>query len=85
MADWLDLPFDDDPAPATAAPAPGPLTVSELSARLKSAIERSFASVLVEGEISNFRPSLLHAQGRRRADPRGDVPHERPPAHVPAR
>jgi exodeoxyribonuclease VII large subunit len=55
MADWLDLPFDDDPAPATAAPAPGPLTVSELSARLKSAIERSFASVLVEGEISNFR------------------------------
>ena len=34
-----------------------PLSVSELTARLKQLLERSFASVLVEGEISNYRPA----------------------------
>lgn len=32
----------------------GPVTVSELNADIKSVIERSFASVWVEGEITNF-------------------------------
>ncbi len=33
-----------------------PLTVSELTTRVKSALEARFASVWVEGEISNFKP-----------------------------
>jgi exodeoxyribonuclease VII large subunit len=33
-----------------------PLTVSELTARVKNALEARFASVWVEGEISNFKP-----------------------------
>src|SRR5258707_14311676 len=41
------LPFGDE-----AAPDRGPLSVSELSARLKALVERGFGSVLVEGEIS---------------------------------
>src|SRR5688572_30060630 len=51
MENWLDLPFDDEPAPG-----PRPLSVSELSARLKTAVERLFGVVAVEGEISNCRP-----------------------------
>ncbi|MCX7018732.1 MAG: exodeoxyribonuclease VII large subunit [Candidatus Sumerlaeota bacterium] len=34
-----------------------PLSVSELTARLKAFIERQFADVFVEGEISNLRPA----------------------------
>jgi exodeoxyribonuclease VII large subunit len=44
------LPFGDE-----AAPDRGPLSVGELSARLKALVERGFGSVLVEGEISNCR------------------------------
>jgi exodeoxyribonuclease VII large subunit len=58
MTDWLELPFDDeDDGPgATPTPAPAaPLSVSELSLRLKTTIERGFTGLTVEGEISNFR------------------------------
>src|ERR671933_513957 len=34
-----------------------PLTVSELTSQVRGAIENRFASVWVEGEISNFRPA----------------------------
>ncbi|MBA3241223.1 MAG: exodeoxyribonuclease VII large subunit, partial [Acidobacteria bacterium] len=34
-----------------------PLTVSELTAQVRGALENRFASVWVEGEISNFRPA----------------------------
>lgn len=37
-----------------------PLTVSELTAQVRGALENRFASVWVEGEISNFRP---HSSG----------------------
>ena len=50
MTEWLDLPFDDQPA----APPP-PLSVSEVTARLKACIESRFGMVHVEGEISNCR------------------------------
>jgi exodeoxyribonuclease VII large subunit len=49
---WRSLPFDDAPTPG---PARGPLTVSELTALLKRHIEGRFASVVVEGEISNCK------------------------------
>jgi exodeoxyribonuclease VII large subunit len=52
MSDWQDLPFDDGPAPG---PAP-PLTVSEVTTRLKQLVEGRFGAVHVEGEISNCRP-----------------------------
>ena len=51
MTEWLDLPFDDQPAPP-----PPPLSVSEVTARLKACIESRFGMVHVEGEISNCRP-----------------------------
>lgn len=44
------LPFGDD-TPRSSAP----LSVSELSARLKATVERGFGNVLVEGEISNCK------------------------------
>src|SRR5690349_8448199 len=44
------LPFGDE-----AAPDRGPLSVSELSARLKALVEGGFGCVLVEGEISNCK------------------------------
>ncbi|HET9272353.1 MAG TPA: exodeoxyribonuclease VII large subunit, partial [Vicinamibacterales bacterium] len=50
MTEWLDLPFDDQPA----SPPP-PLSVSEVTARLKACIESRFGMVHVEGEISNCR------------------------------
>ena len=50
MTGWLDLPFDDQPA----SPPP-PLSVSEVTARLKACIESRFGMVHVEGEISNCR------------------------------
>ena len=53
--DWTGLPFDDEfderPGPRLA-----PLSVSELTAQLKHLVEHEFASVTVEGEISNCRP-----------------------------
>jgi exodeoxyribonuclease VII large subunit len=50
MTEWLDLPFDDQPA----SPPP-PLSVSEVTARLKACIESRFGMVHVEGEISNCK------------------------------
>ena len=51
MTEWLDLPFDDQPAST-----PPPLSVSEVTARLKACVESRFGMVHVEGEISNCRP-----------------------------
>lgn len=51
--DWQGLPFDaehDEPRPTRR-----PLSVSEISARLKTAVESAFTGLLVEGEISNCR------------------------------
>ena len=45
------------PSDAVRDEAQKPLTVSELTGRLKHLLERSFATVLVEGELSNFRPA----------------------------
>jgi exodeoxyribonuclease VII large subunit len=53
MTEWQPLPFDDDEAPASAANRP--LSVSELSARLKRLVEGAFFGIAVEGEISNCR------------------------------
>jgi exodeoxyribonuclease VII large subunit len=53
MTEWQPLPFDDDEAPASAAGRP--LSVSELSARLKRLVEGAFFGIAVEGEISNCR------------------------------
>jgi exodeoxyribonuclease VII large subunit len=55
MEDWLDLPFDDAPIEDEPASPPRPVSVSELSARLKSTVERTFTGLAVEGEISNCR------------------------------
>jgi exodeoxyribonuclease VII large subunit len=51
MDEWLDLPFDDTPPSRPARP----LSVSELTARLKAVVEGAFGIVTVEGEISNCR------------------------------
>ncbi len=50
MADW-GLPFDDP-----MEDAPGPLSVGDLTARLKTLIEGGFSTVEVEGQVSNHRP-----------------------------
>jgi exodeoxyribonuclease VII large subunit len=56
MEDWLDLPFDDIPIEDDVPARPAhPLSVSELSARLKGTVERAFTGLAVEGEISNCR------------------------------
>jgi exodeoxyribonuclease VII large subunit len=67
MASLFDLPFEhperepSKPAqPPAAAPAPAPraaapLTVSELTADIRSALESGFPDVLVEGELSNCK------------------------------
>ncbi len=57
--DWHILPFDDfDDVPAK-APTPrrpaGPISVSELTTRLKNQIESEFGAVHVEGELSNCK------------------------------
>lgn len=59
--DWHVLPFDDfdDDLPAKKPAAPrrpaSPISVSELTARLKQQIESEFGTVLVEGELSNCK------------------------------
>jgi exodeoxyribonuclease VII large subunit len=67
--DWHVLPFDDfgEPAPKTPAGAlaearqgpqrakADPLSVSELTARLKHTVESTFNGVAVEGELSNCK------------------------------
>ena len=49
MASFLDSLFDDEERQ--------PLSVSELTAQVRGALELRFGSVWVEGEISNFHPS----------------------------
>lgn len=67
MAERLGLPFDDDPevprSRGPEVPEPRgpevpevPLTVSELTTRLKGLVEGSFGRVEVEGQVSNHRP-----------------------------
>lgn len=59
--DWHVLPFDDDDAVPVRPPAaarrtpPGPMSVGELTARLKNQIESAFGSIAVEGELSNCK------------------------------
>jgi exodeoxyribonuclease VII large subunit len=64
MADWIGLPFDDDePQEMAAAPdaAPaGPLSVGDLTARLKELVESGFSKVEVEGQVTGHRP---HSSG----------------------
>src|SRR5688572_26183018 len=63
MADPQGLLFGDhEPHEATSQPkAPeGPLSVGELTARLKSLVEAGFARVEVEGQVSGYRP---HSSG----------------------
>ncbi len=62
MASLFDLPFEHPepepsrPAPATSASrAATPLTVSELTADIRSRLETGFPDVLVEGELSNCK------------------------------
>jgi exodeoxyribonuclease VII large subunit len=54
--------FGDDEPDAAAQPQPpeGPLSVGDLTARLKSLVEAGFARVEVEGQVSGFRP---HSSG----------------------
>jgi exodeoxyribonuclease VII large subunit len=51
MDDGFALPFDDEPAIERR-----PLSVSEITARLKHLVETAFESVWIEGEISNCKP-----------------------------
>ncbi len=51
MSAWLELPFDE---PSDEGPSP-PLSVSELTAKLKTVVEHSFQGIAVEGEVSNCR------------------------------
>jgi exodeoxyribonuclease VII large subunit len=54
--DLLGLPFEDAPgAGDPAAPARRVLTVSELTAGIRRAVESAFGEVWVEGELSNVR------------------------------
>jgi exodeoxyribonuclease VII large subunit len=60
MSNLFDLPFEEEPEPAEAAPqADVPvrrvLTVSELTAGIRALLEEQFFEVWVEGELSNCR------------------------------
>jgi exodeoxyribonuclease VII large subunit len=63
MTSFFDLPFEEpEPEPEPARPVPAPeatsprvLTVSQLTARLRTLLEESFVEVWVEGELSNCR------------------------------
>ena len=59
MSTFFDLPFEE-PKPEPAAPAPEPparriFTVAQLTARIRSLLERDFFEVWVEGELSNCK------------------------------
>lgn len=61
MADPQGLLFDDhEPEPASAQLPEGPLSVGDLTARLKELVEAGFSRVEVEGQVSGFRP---HSSG----------------------
>ncbi len=90
MDDWLDLPFDDDASTEEPPATTPPLSVSELTARLKSTVEAHVHRAGRRGRdlqlpAVELGPRVLHAEGRPRADSRGDVPHDRAAAEVPAR
>jgi exodeoxyribonuclease VII large subunit len=62
MSSLFDLPFEEPPSepepPARTAPLPEPrriLTVTQLSAQIRSLLERQFFEVWVEGELSNCK------------------------------
>src|SRR5687768_9048481 len=62
MTTLFDLPFEEPPGPEAEPPAPEPapeprriLTVSELTGRIRTQLERQFFEVWVEGELSNCR------------------------------
>jgi hypothetical protein len=62
MADPQGLLFGDHEPDAAAQPAAPerPLSVGELTARLKMLVESGFARIEVEGQVSGFRP---HSSG----------------------
>jgi exodeoxyribonuclease VII large subunit len=59
MSDLFDLPFEEEPIPRARQSQPEtarrPLTVTELTARLRDTIEKQFYEVWVEGELSNCK------------------------------
>lgn len=61
MAEWQGLPFGDDDPEVTevAVPPPavpeGPLSVGDLTARLKTLVESGFSRVEVEGQVTGHR------------------------------
>lgn len=60
MSSFFDLPFEDDDTPAgpPVTPEPEPrrvLTVSQLTARIRSVLEQQFFEIWVEGELSNCK------------------------------
>src|SRR4029450_13196764 len=63
MPDLFDLPFEDDRGEAEARPDPQrtaaeprkPLTVTQLTIRVRDLLESAFAEIWVEGELSNCR------------------------------
>jgi exodeoxyribonuclease VII large subunit len=58
VSSFFDLPFEEDEPAAPVAPQPEPrrvLTVSELTARIRTALEEQFFEVWVEGELSNCK------------------------------
>ncbi|NQW02413.1 MAG: exodeoxyribonuclease VII large subunit [Acidobacteria bacterium] len=61
MAEWQGLPFGDEPEVESVPVLPaGPLSVGDLTARLKTMVETGFGRVDVEGQVSSFRP---HSSG----------------------
>jgi exodeoxyribonuclease VII large subunit len=60
MPDLFDLPFEEEPEDAPAAPTPAPqarrvFSVTELTVRLRDLLETEFFEVWVEGELSNCK------------------------------
>lgn len=65
MADWQGLPFGDEAPEAAVEMAPpalpeGPLSVGDLTTRLKALVESGFSRVEVEGQVTGHR---AHASG----------------------
>jgi exodeoxyribonuclease VII large subunit len=55
MGSLFDLPFEEPAEPEHFAVPRGPLTVTELTADIRSVLESGFAEVAVEGELSNCK------------------------------